>query len=75
MYSVNHSAPLSFSARSALAAFRVTHNINRLRDALRPADLSAVNDRGETLRDIAARLGDRRMLEAITACGGLMTVH
>jgi hypothetical protein len=74
MYSTN-TTPLSFSARSALAAFRVTHNINRLRDALRPSDLEAVNENGETLRDIAARLGDRRMLEAITACGGLMTVH
>jgi len=75
MYSVNYTAPLSFSARSALAAFRVTHNIGRLRAALRPADLGAVNAAGETLRDIALRLGDRRMIAAIEEVGGLRTVH
>jgi hypothetical protein len=56
---------LSFEARSAVAAFKIHKSVDLLRKSLQNADYDAHNERGETLLDIADRLGQRRAIGAL----------
>ena len=62
-------ANLSFSARSALAAFQIHRNVDRLKKSLRNSDYEARNDRGETLLDICDRLHKHRAVVALEDLG------
>jgi hypothetical protein len=60
---------LSFSARSAIAAFKIHHNIDRLKKSLANSDYEATNERGETLLDLCDRLHQRRTVAALETMG------
>jgi hypothetical protein len=62
-------ATLSFQARSAVAAFKLHRDVNRLGKSLADQDYSAYNARGETLLDIADRMGHRRTIVALEKLG------
>lgn len=68
-------ANLSFSARSAVAAFQVHKSVDRLKKSLTNADYEAVNERGETLLDICDRLHLRRAIAALEALGAWHAKH
>lgn len=69
----HHTAPLSFAARSAVAAWHIDKNIERLRSRVPLADLSATDAQGRTLVDIYMQRGDRRAVQALRAIGAHRT--
>lgn len=66
-------ATLSFEARSAVAAFRIHRSIDRLAKSLADRDYSAHNEQGETLLDIADRMGHRHTIVALEKLGAWRT--
>jgi len=62
-------ASLSFSARSAIAAFKIHKSVDRLKKSLRNSDYEARNQYGETLLDICDRLGQHRAVVALEELG------
>ncbi len=62
-------ASLSFSARSAIAAFKIHKSIARLKKSLTSADYEARNEHGETLLDICERLHQHRAVVALEDLG------
>lgn len=64
---------LSFQARSAVAAFRIHRSVNRLAKSLADRDYAAHNEQGETLLDIADRMGHRHTIVALEQLGAWRT--
>lgn len=68
-------ANLSFSARSAIASFKVHKSVDRLKRSLTNSDYDAVNENGETLLDICDRLHQRRAIAALEKMGAWRAQH
>jgi hypothetical protein len=69
MFASTHAAPISFQARSAIAAFHIDRNLDRLRASIPVADLSARDAQGRTLVDIYEQRQDARAVAALRSIG------
>jgi len=69
-----NNSTLTFQARSAVAAFKIHHSIDRLKKSLNNWDYEARNERGETLLDIALRMNSRHTIVALEKLGASRTL-